>query len=1128
MPIPRGAVTRAPRRWEEALLRSLALWRAVVRRIRYDWPVVVAAWALLVAATTLLTAGTLYADAVALGGLRAAVGAAPAADRSLVVSLSSRAADFAGLDTAVRAELDRLVAAGGGGVVTTWLSSGSMGTAAEATTGTTLSVLVTRPGIEDHATLAAGRWESPGATVPEVVLSAPAAAGLSVSVGGQLGLVDRLHPGPPLTFSVVGIYLPKADDDYWLGNTLDLQGQLSQGSFTTYGPVVLAQDDFLKVAPGGMLSEEWHATPAVADLTGDGLTSLAAAATTIPDRIRAAVPAGFTPRVQTGLPDILGRVDRSVLVGRSGVLVLVLEFAVVAAYAIVLVAGMLADRRRAETALIRTRGASGGHVAGIAVAEAVLLAGTAALIAPWISLAIVGALGTSGALTAARGNLSLSPAVLIADGLGAAAGVVAMTLPNLGGIPSLSGVRAAISRQAGRTLGQRLRLDLALIVLAGIALWQLRLYGAPLTRNARGVLGIDPLLVAAPGIGLLAGALLATRLLPRAAEIAEPLLARGRGLVGAIGGRGVARRPLRYTRSALLLMLAAALGTFATAHVATWTRSQADQASYQAGADVRITPSSGSASGPGASAYAALLGVSEVMAVDRLDVDSGRSVRGGAALAIDSASAGSIVGRLPPGDAAGLPAALAALAAGRPNPPGIAIPDAARRLSMTVDFGLKIVTDPQFTSVDLKDDLGFQIAVVVSDASGRLHRWSSNVGPLAGKGVRFEIPLDVGSATPGGASATGRILRAIEVTMAPTGDAGVGGTVDLGDLEWSATTDAGGSSTELAPLTSDNPTWTGTMQTQLGLVQGRYQPPADHPGRLVLNGIETQVAGELAPAFGSGQTVTVRIAWLGDLATAATVALPVIASSQFLALTAAQVGDHIAGTIRGSKVELDIVASTNEFPTLDPAKPFIVVDAPTLVLARYAATGSTDAPSEWWLNSSDPDATARAATALDANATVVSRTGIEAALRGDPLALGVIGLLGLGSLAAMVFAAIGFVVNATVSTAEREGELALLRALGLSGGQLSMWLSAEHGLLLGAGLGGGVALGVLLAWLVLPFSTLTTTGDPAVPMPTVVVPADGLLPVIGLTAIVFVVTLVVLRRQLLRLRIGSALRARDE
>ena len=128
------------------------------------------------------------------------------------------------------------------------------------------------------------------------------------------------------------------------------------------------------------------------------------------------------------------------------------------------------------------------------------------------------------------------------------------------------------------------------MALAAIALYQLRLYGAPLTRTARGSLGVDPLLVAAPAIGLLAGAVLAIRIVPRLAELAERVLGRGKGLVPALGGRQVARRPLRYTRAALLLVLAAALGTFASAHAATWTTSQVDQAAFAAGADLRFEP----------------------------------------------------------------------------------------------------------------------------------------------------------------------------------------------------------------------------------------------------------------------------------------------------------------------------------------------------------------------------------------------------------------------------------------------------------------------------------------------------------------------------------------------------------
>ena len=779
-----------------------------MRRIRFDWPVVLAAWALLLAATTLLTAGTLYADAVALGGLRAAVGAAPVADRSVQVTLSARTDDVATLDPIVRSKLQTVVDAGGGGTIGLFLSSTSMAPAAEATDGTTLTLLATRPGIETHASLAAGRWPQAGQDPMEAVLSSAAAAGLGVGAGDTLSLVDRLHPGPARDIAVVGVFEPDPTDPYWFDSEIDLAGRVIAGSFTTYGPVVVPEADLVATAPGGIVAQEWRATPAVEALTADTIQPLAAAAKAFSDELRAAMPGSFSPRVSTKLPDLLARIDRSVLVGRSGVLVLVLEFAVVAAYAIVLVAGMLADRRRAETALLRTRGASGGHVAAISVTEAVLLAGTAALVAPWISLGIVGALGTSGALTAARGNLALSPAALAADGLAALAGVIAMTLPNLGGIPSLAGVRAAISRQTGRTLGQRLGLDLALVVLAGVALWQLRLYGAPITRNARGVLGIDPLLVAAPGIGLLAGALLATRLLPRAAEIAEPLLARGRGLVGAIGGRGVARRPLRYTRSALLLMLAAALGTFATAHVATWTQSQTDQAAYRAGADVRIVTTSGTAAvAPAelADALGALPDVTAVMAVDRLDVDSGRSVRGGTALGIDAVSAGGVVPRAGSASVqADREAALATLAATRPPASGPVIPDEATRLSVVVDAVLlrSSGSEQGFFPGNPGIDHGLQLTVVVTDAVGRLQRVTAEPGVLFGVGQRFQVDIGRG---------TGRSVRAIEVEIAPSEFYGVTGTVDLGSLQWAGAT---GPWSTIGPLTTGDPAWSGTVEVQ--------------------------------------------------------------------------------------------------------------------------------------------------------------------------------------------------------------------------------------------------------------------------------------------------------------------------
>ena len=640
--------------------------------MRADWAVVAAAWALLLAATTLLTGATLYADAVALGSVRTSVRNVAPTDRSAVVSYAASIADAAAIGPKVRTELDQLVAAGGGGAVWQLDSLGPFGFAGDnSATATRVTALATRPSIEAHASLASGRWAVPGAQPREATLSVGAAQALGVKAGDRLTLVDRVQGLAPAEVVITGTWKPDPADPYWLGSGLDLTGTLTQASFTTIGPIVVPEEDLLAAAGQSRISIEWRAIPDVDRLTADSIGPLSDAAAALPTRLHAVVPAGLAITVETNLPDVLAATDRTVLVSRSGIIVLILEFGVVAAYAIILVAGLLGDRRRGETALVRSRGGSAGSVIGMAFLEALILAGTAAVVAPLLSVGVVSFLGSSGPLAALGVGTAvrISTGAIEADLLGAVAGIVAMTVPALFETANLAGFRAAISRPVGRTLGQRLGLDLALVVLAGIALWQLRLYGAPLTKNARGVLGVDPLLVAAPAIGLIAGAVLATRLVPRLAELAEPLLVRGRGLVGALGGRAIARRPLRYTRSTLLLMLAAALGTFSIAHVATWTRSQADQASYQAGADVRIIGTrNGSvdslAIGP---AYRAIPGVEAAMPVDRMALDSGRSVRGGTVLAFDGLVGAPIVDAPTSADLASYQSLFPQLASGRSN-----------------------------------------------------------------------------------------------------------------------------------------------------------------------------------------------------------------------------------------------------------------------------------------------------------------------------------------------------------------------------------------------------------------------------------------------------------------------------
>ncbi|HEY8989922.1 MAG TPA: ABC transporter permease, partial [Candidatus Limnocylindrales bacterium] len=669
-----------------------------------------------------------------------------------------------------------------------------------------------------------------------------------------------------------------------------------------------------------------------------------------------------------------------------------------------------------------------------------------------------------------------------------------------------------------------LGLDLALVAVAGVALWQLRLYGAPLTRSARGTLGLDPLLVAAPAIGLVGGAVLALRVVPRLAELGERLLVRGRGLVGSLGGRQLARRPLRYTRAALLLMLAAALGMLAAAHAATWGRSQADQATYQAAADVRIVAADYSklstwAAGP---LYRSIPGVRQASPVTVAPFDLGRTIRDGRLVGLDPTTVGNVLS--PQAATSGSPAAanlLATLAAARPTVATLPLEGDPQRLAVTVDPALEaeVLFGEQPTRAVLGAKSGsLGVSAILADADGRLFRTAMASGTLTTAHQRLIIPIvDPAGVVDGAVRPTGPLrLDAIELVIDVTDQVGVFGSVDLVSVETSSAAggDAGWVAVSVDPRA---PGWEWRQIDQQKDVT--FIPTPERPGRVSISHDRAIPGGEAG--FG---TTTFRLgAGLPE-----DVALPAIASTSFLTQTGNAVGDSLLISSLGVPVRIKIVGATDLFAPLDPTVPFVVTDLAAYDAIQLAATGQTRQADEWWL-SVDPG---QAAAVLDrlrqpsASArSVIGRDELARDLSTDPVPLGLIGILGLGSLAAMLFAGIGFLVSSTVSTSQRLAEFALLRALGLSTGQLALWLSIESIFLLVVGLVAGSVLGLVLAWLVLPFATLTQTGAAPIPAPVVVVPWEAIVPVYLAAVVLFVVSIWLVRRQLPDIRISGVLRA---
>lgn len=1071
--------------------------RVVVQRSLADWLIVAATWLVVLLATSLVAIGVLYGDAVALTGLRRILADAAPTDTSIVVELRWSPDDLETLRGATDRQVGRILGWTGGELDT--IAHGDSfalptSAATELTELTDLAQLASYEKIDRHATLLDGAWPAAGEAPMQTAVSRDVADALGLSTGDTLTLTNQRAPGGRLDVEVAGIWEPTDPADaYWNGEPLELDGLTSSATFATHGPFVVSPEDLLARGAIGNVTFEFRALPDFDRLAVDDVAWMRSDTAALSRRLTQELGDGAFFQVDTRLDDILGDANRSPLVSRSGVVVLTIQFAVLAGYALLLVAGLLFDQRRMETALLRSRGAGGGQVILFSFLEALVLVVPAVVVAPWLAIGVLNLLNLAGPLAEAGIRIapSVGMAVLLATALAGLAAIIGLVVPSLGAGRGLAEVRQAVARQANRTLAQRLGIDVALVVLAAVGIWQLRQYGAPITESVRGSVGLDPLLVAAPALGLIAGSIVALRLVPLAAELAERLLERRPGLVAPLGARQLARRPLRYTRSALLLMLAAALGTFAGAYGSTWTRSQEDQAAHRVGMDVRLSVSDFPDLPEWAmgSAYRAVDGVRAAEPVSREPFDFDPT-GGGTVLSIDAGAADALAFRP---DLADEP--IATLMDRLPLPGvtagGLELPPDAAALTIEVDATLAPFQRDEGTPTFSTGFLGVLPVALVRDSDGLAQRLT---GPRLGVGLGRQtatVPLATDDARAPAAPLTLIGLR-LEVQL-PENSLGVG-AVTLGAVQ--LTTAAG----DQRALPIDSP-----------------QPIS---------------ADEQEPIGGLGFLPSTSLAAsVGGAAVDPEMPIPVLASVRYLELTGGSIGDVVDLGDLTQRRAYEIVGSVRAFPTLGTDDAFVIADLPTL--AAVAAMGDR-APleaDEWWMTTvrgTGPAVAERLRQDPYSAASVIDVEDLTRDLATDPIALGLIGALVLGSLSAVAFAGIGFLVSAVTSTRERLGEFALLQAIGLSHRQLSAWLTIESAFLVAMGLLVGTGIGLVLAWVVLPFVSLTQDASVPVPPVEVVIPWAAYALLYLVAALALGITVLAISRLLARVRVSGVLRSGAE
>ncbi len=137
---------------------------------------------------------------------------------------------------------------------------------------------------------------------------------------------------------------------------------------------------------------------------------------------------------------------------------------------------------------------------------------------------------------------------------------------------------------------------------------------------------------------------------------------------------------------------------------------------------------------------------------------------------------------------------------------------------------------------------------------------------------------------------------------------------------------------------------------------------------------------------------------------------------------------------------------------------------------------------------------------------------------------GLFGVLSVGFLASALLTVLGFLLYAVFSFRRRFIELGTLRAIGLSSGQLSVFLICELAFLILLGLGAGSAIGALIGDLFIPYFQIGSGPTAHIPPFTVEIAWPAVTRLYALFGALFLAAFVILIALLLRMKVFQAIK----
>ncbi|OLE79444.1 MAG: hypothetical protein AUG06_07790 [Actinobacteria bacterium 13_1_20CM_2_65_11] len=763
--------------------------------------------------------------------------------------------------------------------------------------------------------------------------------------------------------------------------------------------------------------------------------------------------------LEAALNDYINQVS----VAAFAVQLVAIQLLLVALYCVWFLAGNLLSQQRQVIAVWRSRGWSWRGVSILLFIElgvAALIAAPIGLIAGWLASEWAARFQYRGQVVPpfhfdlARLGAPIAAVLLVELLLLAAQSVLA----------SRHGVlraRAAASRPPV-SWWQRRYVDVVLALLALPLLAQLRVLGSASVRAAGAA--DSPVNLVLPGIAMAFIAIAAVRLLPLAALGLGRLR---RSVAARLAFMQLRRAHGQHVGLAMLLMLAVAVGVFASTYATTAARNAADRAAYFTGSDARATFGGAVTVLPDAIPIKGSAARSSVFRGDARVADEDVPI-----IAVD-------------------PYTFTPAMYTRDDLAGSPLPGLVQQLATKETGGLLLAPTAKTLSIWAHGSAtGGSLSAHLTDSDGRpVH---ADFGSLDFSGWKqFSAPLlaDAGTIRP---PLRFRDVAISRVTAA--GDVAVSAlAVDGTVIETFAQMIEGLEDRQFPGF------WWRT-DSDSGSMADYVQPSAAVPR----NGSRTasfRVVPAAIPTYlRPGQVEQA----LPGFATALTGLIPALVPAQMLSRLGLSLGQTAQIQVGNVAMTVLLIGVADHFPTMYPEEgDFMVLDRDPLLVGLSFGRHQRPWTNEIWVRAASGGADPAAASlkAAPGVVQVYDRRAVETAATRSPAQLELASNLLLGFAAASALALLAFALHFLVIARARLVDYAVLEANGMSPAMVQRSMVVEQSVLLAFSALMGFLLGLLVSFVVLPVLQLSSSAPDNVPQTIVTFNPGALALVLGVVIV---------------------------